>query len=162
MAEITYRSIADYPRGTLAAMLSDAYSFEPAYERDFGASWKEDLDDFFYDHPKIAENCGFITVLDVVPIGFVTWNPTGFPVVEIGHNCILSKYKGNGCGKAQMREAVRRIAEKGAEKITVVTSERLVPARRMYESTGFAFVEKQEEPFCAEYAGLRLKYELVV
>ena len=158
--ELQYQPITEFPRGTLLAMLRDAYSFEPRYERDYLTSWKEDFDDFFYDHPRIAENCGFITVLDGVPIGFVTWNPTGFPVVEIGHNCILTAYKGKGYGKRQLQEAIARIAEKGAEKILVTTSERLVSAQKMYESVGFVFLETREEPICAAYAGMQMQYEM--
>ncbi len=61
-------------------------------------------DDFFYDNPHIAEVSGFMTVLNNKPIGFVSWNPTNIPIVEIGHNCISDKYKRNGYGIRQMQE----------------------------------------------------------
>lgn len=53
------------------------------------------------DNPHIAEFSGFMTVLEGKPIGFVSWNPTNLPEsTEIGHNCILTQYKGNGrCGR---------------------------------------------------------------
>ena len=39
---------------------------------------------FFYDHPEIANFSGFMTVIDEKPIGFVPWNPA--PVAGISGN----------------------------------------------------------------------------
>ena len=104
-----------------------------------------------------------MTVFEGKPIGFVSWNPTKLPeLAEVGHNCIATKYKGNGYGKRQMQEAVRRIKEQGARKIIVWTNERLIAAQRTYESAGFQFVKKSEETICPEYAGQRIHYEIVV
>ena len=97
------------------------------------------------------------------PIGFVSWNPTNIPIsVEIGHNCISDKYKRNGYGIRQVQEAVKRIIVQGAEKIIVTTNEILIPAQHTYERAGFQFVDKCEEPDIAEYAGMRINYELIV
>lgn len=115
--DIEFRKITDFSRGTLCALLQDGYSFEPRFERDCLKQWQE-FDNFFYDNPHIAEVSSFMTVFSDVPIGFVTWNPTNIPVsAEIGHNCIAAKYKGNGYGKQQMQEAVRRIIAQGAKKL---------------------------------------------
>ena len=159
--DIAFQPITAFPRGTLAALLRDAYSFEPRFERDWRPQWQS-FDAFFYDHPRIAESCGFMTVLGGEPIGFVTWNPSQLPeLTEVGHNCILTKHKGRGYGKRQMREAVGRMLAQGAGKLVVCTNEICVPAQRAYESAGFRFVRKSEEPFCAEYAGQRIHYEIV-
>ncbi len=73
--------------------------------------WKE-YDEFFYSNLQIAEKCSFIIVLGRIPIGHISWNPRNRPdYVEIGHNCILTKYKGNGYGKLQLQEAIKRIKE---------------------------------------------------
>ena len=160
--DIEFRKIMEFPRGTLCALLKDGYSFEQRFERDFLCQWQE-FDEFFYDNPDIAENCGFMTVLGGAPIGFVVWNPTNIPVsAEIGHNCIASKYKGNGYGRRQMQEAVRRIIAQGAGKILVTTNEILVPAQRAYESAGFKLISKSEDPDIAEYAGMRINYGIDV
>ncbi len=160
--DIEFRSIVEFPGGTLCALLKEGYSFEPKFERDCIKQWQE-FDDFFYDNPHIAEVSGFMTVLNNKPIGFVSWNPTNIPIsVEIGHNCISDKYKGNGYGIRQMQEVVKRIIVQGAEKIIVTTNEILIPAQHTYESAGFQFVDKCEEPNIAEYAGMRINYELIV
>ena len=159
--DIEYRKITEFPPGTLSALLQDGYSFEPRFEQDWLDQWKE-FDDFFYDNPHIAESCGFMTVLGGTPIGFVSWNPTNLPVsVEIGHNCIATEYKGNGYGRQQMQEAVRRIRMRNPEKILVTTNEILVPAQHSYEGAGFWLVGKSEEPY-TEYAGMRMHYELSI
>ena len=80
----------------------------------------------------------------------------------MGHNCISDKYKRNGYGLRQMQEAVKRIITQGAEKIIVTTNEILFPAQHTYESAGFKFVNKCEEPNIAEYAGMRINYEIIV
>ena len=140
----------------------EGYSFEPKFECDCIKQWQE-FDDFFYDNPHIAEVSGFMTVLNNKPIGFVSWNPTNIPIsVEIGHNCISDKYKRNGYGIRQMQEAVKRIIAQGAEKIIVTTNEILIPAQHTYENAGFHFVDKCEKPNIAEYAGMRINYELIV
>ncbi len=157
---IEYRKITEFPRGTLAALLKDAYSFEPRFAPYWQDQWQE-FDAFFYDNPHIADFSGFMTVLGGEAIGFVSWDPRHLPeYVEVGHNCIAAKHKGNGYGKAQMREAVRRIKEQGAKKIIVWTNERLLPAQHTYESAGFRFVEKSKETICPEVAGQRIHYEI--
>lgn len=160
--DIEFRKISEFPRGTLVTLLRDGYSFEPRFERDWHKQWQE-FDDFFYDNPHIAEFSGFMTVLEEKPIGFVSWDPRNRPEsTEVGHNCIMTAYKGKGYGKRQMQEAVHRMIEQGAKKITVCTNEILVPAQHTYESAGFQFVNKCEEPFCSEYAGKRIHYEIIV
>lgn len=65
-------------------------------------------------------------------------------------------------GKQQMQEAVRRIIAQGAKKIIVTTNEILIPAQRTYESAGFKFINKCEEPNNEGYAGMRINYEIIV
>lgn len=159
--DIEFRKITEFPRGTLAALLRDAYSFEPRFQRGWSEQWQE-FDDFFYDNLHIAESCGFMTVLEGKAIGFVTWNPTKLPEsAEVGHNCISTQYKGNGYGKRQMQEAVRRIVAQGAKRLIVWTNEICVPARHTYEGVGFQFVRRSEDTVSG-YAGQRIHYEMIV
>lgn len=44
--EIEFKRITDFPRGTLATLLKDGYSFEPKFERNWHDQWQE-FDDFF-------------------------------------------------------------------------------------------------------------------
>ena len=38
--DIEFRKITEFPRGTLAALLRDGYSFEPKFERDWHEKWQ--------------------------------------------------------------------------------------------------------------------------
>jgi len=156
---IEFKRISEFPKGTLYMQLTDAYSFDPGCAQ----HWKEDwlqYDDFIYSDEEIAASCGLVTVLDGKAIGHITWDPRNLPeYVIIGHNCILSEYKGKGYGKQQLLEAIRRIRECGAKKVIVTTNGMFLPARKNYESAGFFKTGERvnnETPFAGKY----LDYEL--
>ena len=156
---VEFRKFSEFNRGIMLNMLRDAYSFEPGYEKDWLEEWKK-ADDFFYENLHIADRCGFVTVADGVPVGFICWDPRNLPArAEIGHNCIITPYKGKGYGRTQLREAVARIEKSGAEKIIVTTDECLLPARRNYESAGFRLIRFRENGHNPQYAGRLMDYE---
>lgn len=159
---IEFKKISEYPKGTLYNQLVDAYSFNKSCKVTWNDMWKE-YDNFFYSNLSIIDKYGFITVLDGKPIGHISWDPRNRPeYVEIGHNCILTKYKGKGYGKIQLQEAIRRIKEyKDLKKIIVTTNEITLPARKNYESVGF--IKKMERvnnetPFAGNY----IDYEIIL
>lgn len=159
---IEFRKFSEFQRGTMFELLKDSYSFESRYEGDWITNWKE-ADDFFYDNLQIADECGFITTLNGALIGFICWDPRKMPeYIEIGHNCISTKYKGNKYGKMQLQEAVNRITKKNVKKIIVTTDEQLLPAQKNYESVGFKFVKKRENTCNPEYAGKLMDYEMIL
>lgn len=157
---ITFEKISNFPKGTLCNQLIDAYSFDSSISKNFLDSWKE-YDDFFYSNLDIANKYGFVTLVDGVPVGHITWDPRNRPeYVIIGHNCILTSYKGKGYGKIQLQEAIRRIKEYNVKKVVVTTNEVLIPAQKNYLSVGFKEVARRqnlETPFAAKH----IDYELV-
>ncbi len=159
---ITFAKITSYSRGTLARLLRDAYSFDPRWNAHYGDSFDE-FDRFFYDNPNIADNCGFITLCEGEPIGHISWDPRGTPeVVRLGHNCIATRYKRRGYGRAQLLEALRLITERCHPKqIVVTTSASLIAARRNYEGAGFILsgIRKNRED---EFTGDYYDYELTL
>jgi len=74
------------------------------------------------------------------------WDPREFPLVEIGHNCILPKFKGIGLGKEQLRIILERLKHKSFEKAKVSTGllNFFIPAQRMYESLGFHEIKRDK------------------
>lgn len=156
---VAYLEITRFPRGTLRGLLIDAYAFDARIRDACGQSWRE-FDDFFFDNPSVADSCGFITASEGEPIGFVSWDPRKAPAsVEIGHNCVAAAHKGNGYGKAQLREAIRRILPRGPETIIVSTNEALIPAQRMYEGVGFRRVAVREPANGTDFLGDMIHYE---
>lgn len=152
---IEFKKISDFPSNTLYNQLKDAYSFNSECKKYWNNMWKE-YDNFFYQNiDNIADKYGFVTVVDGNPVGHISWDPRNRPnFVEIGHNCIISKYKGNGYGKIQLQEAIRRIKEYGVKRIIVTTNELMIPAQKNYESVGFKKVKERinkETPFSGNY-----------
>lgn len=134
---IEFKKVSDFNRGILLDLLKDAYSFNPKYEQVCISKWREN-DDFFFDNLHIADKYCFITTLNNEAIGFIAWDPRNMPeYAEIGDNCVISKYKGNGYGVLQLQEAINRITQNDLKKIIVTTNDDLIPAQRMYESVGF-------------------------
>ena len=159
---IEFKSFSDYTRGILYKQLVDSYSFDSIWQEHADKDWK-DYDNFFYDNLQFTDDCGFVTILNGEPIGHISWDPRNMPrYVEIGHNCIVSKYKGKGYGKKQLQEAINRIAQyEGIQKIIVTTNGKLTPAQHNYESVGFKLHQKRENKdtlFSGEY----IDYEIIM
>ncbi|WP_339318911.1 GNAT family N-acetyltransferase [Paenibacillus sp. FSL R10-2734] len=155
---VTFKKVSSFNRGILLELLSDAYSYDPRYERGSISDWQA-CDNFFFENIQIADKCAFITTLNDEPIGFVVWDPRNMPkYAEIGHNCIASRYKGKGYGKIQLQEAVNRIIQHDVKKIIVTTNDDLNPAQRMYESVGFTMYKKRKNQNNADFVNEHIDY----
>lgn len=113
---------------------------------------------------EIADKCGFITTLDGEPIGHISWDPRNMPeYVRIGHNCIATRYKGNGYGKIQLQEAIRKIIQNGdVKKIVVSTNDKLISAQHNYGSVGFKLRKRKENKDDAAFSGEHIDYEIIL
>lgn len=159
---ITFHKFTDFERGIMYDILADAYSFDERCQKYWSENWKES-DDFFFDNPDIADQCGFVTCLEEEPIGFICWDPRNCPeYVEIGHNGIRAKYKGKGFGKRQLEEAIRRIKEyNNLKEIKVWTNSNLI-APRNYESVGFTLYDRKLNNSESGFSGDYLYYKIVL
>ena len=145
---IAFQNISLYPQGILVELLTQAYAADPRIAAADMSEWIA-FDRFFFENPRIADRCGFITTLADVPIGFVSWDPRKAPAsVQIGHNCILPSYRGRGYGKAQMLHAVQCMRDWNPDVIDVTTGDTpfYAPARRMYEAVGLVRVRTYTKP----------------
>jgi ribosomal protein S18 acetylase RimI-like enzyme len=159
---LEFKSFKDYSRGILYQQLVDGYSFDGKWQEHFDNDWKI-YDDFIYDNIQFTDKCGFITILNGEPIGHISWDPRNLPrFVEIGHNCIMTKYKGKGYGKRQLQEAIDRISQyDGLQKIIVTTNGQLIPAQHNYKSVGFQLHQRRgnaDTPFSGDY----IDYEIIM
>ena len=159
---IEFKKTAEFPRGLIYDLLKDAYSFDSRNEQCWKENWRQ-ADDFLFTNEKIAEKCSFVTALNGEPIGFIVWDPRNIPAfAEIGHNCIRTKYKGNGYGKMQLQEAIHRICQAQTKKIIVTTNSGLVSAQKNYESVGFKLIQSRVNPYNPETVGEHMDYELII
>lgn len=155
---VEFKKVSEFKRGILFELLKDAYSFDCRYDQSCSSDWLE-FDNFFFDNLNIADKYGFVTTLHDEAIGFVSWDPRNMPeYVEIGYNCIATKYKGKGYGKLQLQEAVNRIIQSDLKKIIVTTNEKLVAAQRMYENVGFVVTQRRPNQNSAHFAGEYIDY----
>lgn len=159
---LTFEKISLFQRGILYRQLVDAYSFDDRWKAYCEKDWIV-YDNFFFDNLAIADKYGFITVLDNVAIGHISWDPRNAPeYVQIGHNCIVPEYKGNGYGKRQLQEAIHRIQQyHDLKKIIVGTNSNLI-ASHNYESVGFKLCQIRKNESDALFAGDYLDYEMIL
>ncbi|MEJ2215740.1 MAG: GNAT family N-acetyltransferase [Gemmatimonadota bacterium] len=88
---------------------------------------------------------GFLSWSGESLVGFSSWDPRGYPVVGIGHNCIAPGFQGKGLGTLQMRESLSQLAVAGFRMARVRTDEHpfFTSALRMYEKCGFRVVDTE-------------------
>jgi ribosomal protein S18 acetylase RimI-like enzyme len=159
---LIFEKISSFDRGILYRLLVDGYAFDHRWKSCFEKDWLE-FDDFFFDNLNIADKYGFITVLNGEPIGHISWDPRNMPeYVRLGHNCIASKYKGNGYGKRQLQEAIDRIRQYDElQKIIVGTNSNLI-APHNYESVGFKLCQRRKNETETDFSGDYLDYEMIL
>ena len=75
---LSFRKFTDFGRGIMYSILTDAYSFDERCAQCWDGNWRES-DDFFFDHPEIADKYGFVTCFQGEPIGFICWDPRNRP-----------------------------------------------------------------------------------
>lgn len=157
--KLEFKSFSDFNKGILYNQLLNSYSCDSEWRNNFNNDWIK-YDNYIYNNLGYTNDCGFITLLDGIPIGHISWDPRNKPYyVTLGHNCILKKYRGNGYGKIQLLEAINRIKKNDTYKIIVTTNESLFNARKNYESVGFELVNtKHSDDFFGDY----LEYELKI
>lgn len=140
---LTFAPISRYPPGTLSSLIHESYA---GLLRECHGRWKqesekwEDFDKQAFAHPDTIGRCVFVSCLDGQSIGLASYDPRPGPRYGlIGQNCVLPEYRGQGFGKQQIQEILRRFQEYHIRAARVSTSEHpfFTPALRMYQSLGF-------------------------
>jgi GNAT superfamily N-acetyltransferase len=144
---LVFKSLLNYPKGTLESILIEAYaSFHKSYPEYRAENLKKfnECDSFFYENPQIGENCSFVSEYEGFLTGMCCWDPRKNPIVIIGHNCILPKLRGKGLGSTQMRMTLNLLKERGFTKAKVSTGimDFFISAQKMYVSVGFKEISR--------------------
>lgn len=160
--EIVYQSFQDFPLGTVARLLSEAYSGAESSDPEFWMRerihWNE-YDRQVHEFPTTIGASGFVSVLEKAPIGMASWDPRQRPIAKVGHNCVVPSHQGKGYGKAQLERVLFILGDKGFEKVLAETGDCLffVSAQRMYTSCGFRQVDTG-----IDHGFPVIKYEIVL
>jgi GNAT superfamily N-acetyltransferase len=146
---LTFMSPLEYERGRIAHLLKESYGElvlqNPKIWKQEEIKWDE-FDKEIFEYADSVGNCVFLTLLGEQVVGFGSYDPRGRPDFGIiGHNCILPEFRGQGYGKQQILEIIRRFQSLGIRRAKASTGSQLffVPARRMYLSCGFIEVGRR-------------------
>lgn len=148
---LQFTSINKSGPGILASLLLQSYAdlitSDPIHWKPEENKWIE-FDRDAFRNPGTIGTCVFLSWHGREPIGFGSFDPRQRPATGIiDHNCILPEFRGQGYGKQQIIEILKRFIGLGIQTAKVTTHDNsfFAPAHRMYESCGFK--ETGREPW---------------
>ena len=146
--KLEFTTLIEQKPGLIASLLKQSYleliKSDPITWGPEQANW-EQYDREVFEHPESVGKCIFLTWLNDCIVGFGSWDPRQKPQLGIiGHNCVLPEFRGQGIGKCQINEILRRFQLLGIQTATVSTNEHpfFVPAQRMYAACGFREINR--------------------
>ena len=152
--KLTFESVRGYERGLVEHLLAESYAaltVELSAKQTQHFDWRT-FDRDVFESPDTVGACTFITCLDGQVIGLGSFDPRPRKPGQrpergiVGHNCILPAYRGQGRGKQQMQEILRRLIAVGIRTAIATTGEHpfFLPAQRMYLACGFDEAQRLE------------------
>jgi GNAT superfamily N-acetyltransferase len=163
---LTFGSITQQDVGTIAALLMESYeellSTEQRFWQEQRNSWLQ-FDAEVFDNLTTIGQCVFLTRLNANIIGFSSFDPRCAPSSGLmGHNSILPRFRGQGYGRLQILETLRRLRIRSILKAIVSTSEHpfFISAQRMYLACGFQ--ETKRYPGEPQHGYQIIEYEMVL
>jgi len=142
MNYLTFKPFTNHNPETILTLLRESYKglakIKPEYISEWEKNWVE-YDREIFQYPDTVGACGFISYSGTKIMGFGSYDPRKYPTGIIGHNCILPQFRGNGYGKQQINEILKRFRKMNFKKAVVTTNEHkfFYPAQRMYLACGF-------------------------
>jgi GNAT superfamily N-acetyltransferase len=139
---LKFEPITKHQRGLIAELLS--HGFAGVMDNALQDKIKE-FDKEVFEKPDTVGACVFISTLNGKSVGMASWDPRQWPKVGIiGWNCVLPEHRGNGIGKAQIEEILKRLRILGFEKVFVRTGEHpfFTSAQKMYAACGFKEIKR--------------------
>jgi len=140
---LRFTSPHDQQPGVVASMLKRSYAelleSDPDHWEAEVPKW-EQFDREVFEHPDTVGSCVFLSWSGDQLVGFGSYDPRPKPDFGIvGHNCILPEFRGQGFGKQQMLEILRRFQVRGIRtaRTKTLAGDWHIPAQRMYASCGF-------------------------
>ncbi len=147
---MNFTSPLEQKPGIIADVLRRSYAGLVASDQDHWSQEEGKWDEYdreVFQYPDTVGACIFLTWKDNELIGFGSYDPRQRPTSgRIGHNCILPEFRGNGFGKVQILEIMRRLKaiDIKTAKVSTCSHPFFMPAQRMY--IGCGFVETGRKP----------------
>jgi len=152
--------------GTIAEILKICYADLVASDPEL---WGNEIDGWqrfdtdIYEDPDGIGNCTFLSWFEDNIIGFASFDPRQWPGLGIiGHNAILPEFQGQGFGKQQIEEILRRFRKIGFKRAKVSTLDLpfFVPAQKMYLSCRFSVARWIPWEGCPKYRLIEYEQDL--
>jgi GNAT superfamily N-acetyltransferase len=92
----------------------------------------------------------------------VSWDPRRFPKAIVGYNCIVPEFQGNGFGKQQLIDLLRRLKVMRFTEVLAKTGDNpfYLASQKMYESCGFNEIQRHTASSDSRYGSI--DYHLVL
>ena len=146
--ELKFISALEREPGVIAWLLSESYAAlvetEPELWNSERDNWQRS-DRSVFENPDTIGACTFLSQCGTNVVGFFCFDPRPQPAYGvIGHNCVLPEFRGQGLGRSQIREILRRFKEMEIGRARVSTNDHpfFIPAQRMYAACGFQEVKR--------------------
>jgi GNAT superfamily N-acetyltransferase len=139
---LKFESITKHQRGLIAELL--LHGFAGVMDNALHDKIKE-FDKEVFEKPDTVGACVFISTLNGNSVGMASWDPRQWPELGIiGYNCILPEFQNRSFGKAQIKEILDRLKQKGFKKACVRTGEHpfFTSAQKMYAACGFNEIKR--------------------
>ncbi|MCG2659663.1 MAG: GNAT family N-acetyltransferase [Kiritimatiellae bacterium] len=163
---LTFTSPFEREPGIVAWLLKQSYAelvaSDPKHWELELENW-EQSDHSVFENPRTVGACTFLSWANTDLVGLFCFDPRPKPAYGvIGHNCILPQFRGQGFGKQQILEILRRFRETGIRQAKVSTNDHpfFVPARRMY--TTCVFREVKRVPWDCDPKQNMIHYEMEI
>jgi len=121
----------------------------------------EQFDREVFEHRDTIGACVFLSWSGDQLVGFASYDPRQEPELGIvGHNCVLPEFRGDGFGRQQIQEIIRRFRARGIRlaRASTVENSFFTPAQRMYIACGFR--EAGRHPWDGDPSGNVIEYEM--
>jgi putative acetyltransferase len=131
-------------------LAAEIVGYRPEFAGDFARLNREWLERYFTIEPRDEEYLGdpagrivapggevFFALQGEVVVGTCAAIPDGKVQFELAKLCVTSAAQRGGVGRALAEAVVEFARARGAHRVTLVSSSRLAPALRLYESMGF-------------------------
>ena len=157
---LKFSKITEYKPGIIFSLLKESY--EEVWNDKLERSLRE-FDKEAFESPDTVGACTFISTLNDKPKGMASWDPRQGPELGIiGHSCILPEFQGNGYGKEQIKEILRRFKLNKFAKVRVTTGEEpfFKPAQTMYLFCGFKETKRYDSCYNPPYKSIDYEIKL--
>jgi GNAT superfamily N-acetyltransferase len=142
MPTLAFRALCSAPRGTVLSVLGTCYepwaSADPCSYQTWERGWR-DYDGDIQSYPDTIGRAGFLSCVGDTVVGVGSWDPRRFPAAQVGHNCILPAFRGQGYGAMQLKHMAMVLRAAGFTTAVARTGDVdfFAAARAMYERCGF-------------------------